>query len=303
LTALSCRIIPTVKPRIFIGSSLEAQKIANAIHSRLQRVAECTPWTAGAFGLSQTTMAELIRNLHDSDFGIFVFAPDDVATIRLDLLNIPRDNVVYEAGLFGGRLGPERCFIAVPQGTSVHVPTDLLGMTLGSYEDVRSDKNYQSAVNSFCSEVEIQIAKHGLFEGGDKLRELSVKFETLDYIGDPENKLKHKRNVAAEIKNFCVNNPTNKHRLLAEHRASYVPLFSAIISRPEEGDCELLLKTEYRYLPPHFAYYWLLDSVEAIMRKGCCGKQQLTEVSKWLSKLPTPKADIAARIASLAHSL
>jgi predicted nucleotide-binding protein len=95
LTALSCRIIPTVKPRIFIGSSLEAQKIANAIHSRLQRVAECTPWTAGAFGLSQTTMAELIRNLHDSDFGIFVFAPDDVATIRLDLLNIPRDNVVY----------------------------------------------------------------------------------------------------------------------------------------------------------------------------------------------------------------
>ena len=84
-----------MKPRIFIGSSREAQKIANAIHSRLQRVAECTVWTNGAFGLSQAMMAELMRNLRDSDFGIFVFAPYDVATIRHDLLNIPRDNVAY----------------------------------------------------------------------------------------------------------------------------------------------------------------------------------------------------------------
>ncbi len=292
-----------MKPRIFIGSSREAQKIANAIHSRLQRVAECTVWTNGAFGLSQATMAELMRNLRDSDFGIFVFAPDDDATIRFDLLKIARDNVVYEAGLFGGRLGPERCFIVVPQETSVRVPTDLLGMTLGTYEDVRSDGNYQSAVNSFCSDVETQIEKLDLFDGGDKLRELVVKFETLDYIGDPENKLKHKRNVAAEIKSFCASNPPNKHRLLAEHRASYVPLFSTIIARPEAGDCDLLPKIEYRYLPPQFAYYWLLDSVEAIMRKGCCSKQQLTELSKWLIKLPMPNAEIAARIASLTRSL
>jgi hypothetical protein len=292
-------IIPTVKPRIFIGSSTEALKIANAIHSRLRGVAECTVWTNGAFGLSQATMAELMRNLHDSDFGIFVFAPDDVATIRLALLNVPRDNVVYEAGLFGGRLGPERCFIVVPQQTRVHVPTDLLGMTLGSYEDVRSDGNYLSAVNSFCSDVETQIEKLGLFKGGDKLRELIVKFETLDYIGDPDNKLKHKRNVAAEIQSFCANNPTNKHRLLAEHRASYIPLFSAIMARPETGDGDLLLKIDYRYLPPHFAYYWLLNAIEAIIDKGCCSKPQLTAVREWLKSLPSPNADITTRIASL----
>ena len=47
-----------VKPRIFIGSSREAQKIANAIHSRLQRVAECTVWINGDIWLSQAMMAE-----------------------------------------------------------------------------------------------------------------------------------------------------------------------------------------------------------------------------------------------------
>jgi len=242
-------------------------------------------------------MAELMRNLRDSDFGIFVFAPDDVATIRGDLLRIPRDNVVYEAGLFGGHLGPERCFIAVPQEASVRVPTDLLGMTLGSYEDVRSDKNYQSAVNSFCSEVETQIARHGLFEGGDKLRELSVKFETLDWIGDENNRLAKKRIVAAEIKAFCKDHPINKHRLLAQHRANYIPLFSAIMARPEEGDCDLILQIEQRYLPSGFAYYWLLDAVDAIKDKRRCNTQQLLAVSEWLKKLPSPDGQIADRIA------
>jgi hypothetical protein len=287
-----------VKPRIFIGSSREAAKFAWAIHARLGWVAECTVWTDGAFGLSQTVLSELLRNLNDSDFGIFVFAPDDVANIRGDLLIVPRDNVVYEAGLFSGHLGPDRCFIVIPQTVSIKVPSDLLGMTLGSYEDARTDGNYEAAVGAFCSKVEEQINKLGLFEGqnSDKLRDLIVKFETLDYIGDEANRLKHKRNVAAEIKNFCASNPTNKHRLLAQHRASYVPLFSAIICRPEKGDCDLVLQVDYRYLPPQFTYYWLIDALEAIKAKRCCSGKQLTDVSEWLKRLPDPDVKIIDRI-------
>jgi hypothetical protein len=289
-----------VKPRIFIGSSHEALKVANAIHARLQRVAECTVWPNGAFGLSQTIHAELIRNLNDSDFGIFVFAPDDVANSHDNhLMNVPRDNVVYEAGLFSGRLGPNRCFIVVPQDTAVHVPTDLLGMTRGAYEDVRSDKNYQSAVNSFGSAVETQIAAQGLFEGRDQLRELCVKFETLDYVGDENNRIRHKQNVAKEIKSYVCANSPNKHRLLAQHRASYVPFFGAIICRPEEGDCDLILRVQRSYLPPQFAYYWLLDAVEAIKAKGCCKAKQVADMITWVKQLPDPNPTIATRIAKL----
>jgi predicted nucleotide-binding protein len=120
-----------VKPRIFIGSSASAKGYASAIHVGLAGVAACTVWTDGAFALSTSTMAALLKNLRDSDFGIFVFAPDDTATIKGELLNVPRDNVVYEAGLFSGYLCPERCFIVAPQTVKVHVPSDLLGMTLG----------------------------------------------------------------------------------------------------------------------------------------------------------------------------
>jgi predicted nucleotide-binding protein len=147
-----------MKPRIFIGSSASARGYASAIHARLAEVAECTVWTDGAFALSSSTMDGLLRNLRNSDFGIFVFAPDDTAKIKGQLLNVPRDNVVYEAGLFSGYLRPERCFIVVPETVEVHVPTDLLGMTLGFYEDNRTDGNDEAAVATFCLRVKKQIS-------------------------------------------------------------------------------------------------------------------------------------------------
>ena len=116
-----------MNPKIFIGSSSEALQFARAIHAELQDVAECTVWKDGAFGLSAQTVESLVKNLRESDFGIFVFSADDIVTIRGDLLKVPRDNVIFEAGLFSGYLGPERCFIVVPQNSSIHLPSDLLG--------------------------------------------------------------------------------------------------------------------------------------------------------------------------------
>jgi hypothetical protein len=79
-------------------------------------------------------------------------------------------------------------------------------MTLGYYEDNRSDGNYEAAVNSFCFRVEKQILIQGLFDGDatDRLRELTVKFETLEWIGDEKNRLDKRMKVAAEIKNYCA---------------------------------------------------------------------------------------------------
>ena len=45
----------------------------------------------------------------------------------------PRDNVVFEAGLFGGALGMRRTFILHAKGAKL--PTDLLGMTAVRYPD------------------------------------------------------------------------------------------------------------------------------------------------------------------------
>jgi CRP/FNR family transcriptional regulator, cyclic AMP receptor protein len=41
----------------------------------------------------------------------------------------PRDNVIFELGLFMGALSRERTLVLVPKGMDFKVPSDLLGMT------------------------------------------------------------------------------------------------------------------------------------------------------------------------------
>ena len=251
-------------------------------------------WTEGAFGLATSTIAGLKKNLRDSDFGIFVFAPDDVADIKGRMLKVPRDNVVYEAGLFSGYLCPERCFIVVPETVQVHLPTDLRGITVGFYEDIRSDDNHIAAVGTFCADVKREIASQGLFDGLsiEALRELNTKFECCDWITDEATRVQKKKEVASEIDRFCRDHPVNKHRLLARHRSGhYMALLSAVRNRPERGDCALLVQMRTDKLPPGFAYYRILDAAESIKAPRRLCTNEIAALSEWLKKLPqTPTA-------------
>jgi predicted nucleotide-binding protein len=103
-----------MRPRLFVGSSREALDIANAIHENLVNDAEVTVWNQGISELSQTTLESLLEKLDDMDFGVFVFAPDDVVQIRGEQGQATRDNVVFELGLFVGRRGKERSFFILP---------------------------------------------------------------------------------------------------------------------------------------------------------------------------------------------
>lgn len=125
------------KPRIFLGSSGKQAKLLGALTRGLEDVARVEPWTT-TFNPGTTTLGRLIELTREVDFAAFVFAQDDwtsaslPAAPELDSAQAsPRDNVVFEAGLFGGVLGMRRTFILHAQGSKL--PTDLLGLTCVRY--------------------------------------------------------------------------------------------------------------------------------------------------------------------------
>lgn len=154
-----------MKPKVFIGSSREGVKIADAIHSNLTYEAECTVWKDGVFQLSSNTLSALIEALRNSDFGVFVFSPDDVTVMRSSSSETVRDNVLFELGLFIGRLGQERCFFLIPDAaTDLRLPSDLAGVTPGRYESDRSDGNWTAALNPACMQIKMQIGRLKSFQ-------------------------------------------------------------------------------------------------------------------------------------------
>lgn len=151
------------KPRVFIGSSSEDLAVANAIQARLDYVAEPIVWDQNIFHLSQYSLESLVRELDRSDFAIFVFAPNDIAKLRGRTQRIARDNVVFELGLFIGRLGRHRSFFVMPrQEPNFHLPTDLLGLTPATYNANRSDESMDAAVAPACRQIVAQMNELGL---------------------------------------------------------------------------------------------------------------------------------------------
>jgi len=126
------------KPRIFLGSSGKQEKLLQALTRGLEDVAHVEPWTT-SFNPGTTTLERLLEIAHQVDFAAFVFARDDwTASIPASHStkagqDSPRDNVVFEAGLFGGTLGMRRTFILHATGSKL--PSDLLGLTCVRYDD------------------------------------------------------------------------------------------------------------------------------------------------------------------------
>lgn len=156
------RKLATIRPALFVGSSTENLDVAYAVQENLERVAEVTVWTQGIFKLSDTSVESLLAALPHFDFAVLVFAPDDITRLRDKDVTTPRDNVVFELGLFISRLGKQRTFILLPRGgDNLHVPTDLVGLTPATYDAHRQDRNLQAALGPACNKLAKVISDLG----------------------------------------------------------------------------------------------------------------------------------------------
>jgi predicted nucleotide-binding protein len=129
------------KPVIFIGSSSRSAETAGALRSQLQTLLgkkkiEVKCWNdPNMFTPGSTTIQGLIEWLQDSHMGVFIFNDDDFLLNGDSKTSVTRDNVIFEYGLFAGKLGPKRAFIVKPSGLpDFKMPSDLLGITYLSFD-------------------------------------------------------------------------------------------------------------------------------------------------------------------------
>lgn len=146
---------PNGMPVLFLGCSAESLDIAREIQAGLMHDnIDVIVWTDGVFGASTVTIDALLQSAQRADFAAFVFSPDDKVVSRHKQDDAPRDNTVFELGLFMGRLDRSRTFIIKDARDDVKIPTDLLGITPISYVH---KSEWKSTLGPVCQELRTAI--------------------------------------------------------------------------------------------------------------------------------------------------
>jgi hypothetical protein len=154
--------MPDQLPSVFIGSSIEGLNVAREVELQLQADALTTIWKDGVFGLGSGTLESLMNALDQFDFAVIVLSPDDLVESRKASFASPRDNVIFELGLFMGRLGRSRTFIVHENDANLKMPSDLAGITVSPY---RKRDNLSAALSPTSTPIIKAIRSLGFLEG------------------------------------------------------------------------------------------------------------------------------------------
>lgn len=153
------------KIRVFIISSAEALPIARIIQNSFEHDPfKVILWTDGVFRATSYALEALESAVDDSDFAIAVAHSDDLTLFRGQDWPSPRDNVVFELGLFMGRLGRKRAILMEPREEKVKLPSDLSGITTIPYS-YEPGKDAASSMAPACNHLRDHINEWGPFNG------------------------------------------------------------------------------------------------------------------------------------------
>lgn len=152
---------PNEAPKLFIISSSEAIAIAEAVRDGLVRDVFSTVWKEGVFFAGGYTLEALEAQVEQSDFAVAVAEPDDIVRSRGSTQRTMRDNVLFELGLFMGKLTRLRSILVHPRVKDLKLPSDLQGLTLVPYE--HGDATTIAArIEPVCEQIRNMIKLRGV---------------------------------------------------------------------------------------------------------------------------------------------
>src|ERR1035441_1261189 len=106
------------KIKVFVGSSVGGLFHARAVKQNLDYDAWVRLWNQGIFHTGSYPLDDLIAALDDADFGAFIFLPEDILILNRQNETVEtkavRDNVLFELGMFAGRLGSSSSTFPTP---------------------------------------------------------------------------------------------------------------------------------------------------------------------------------------------
>lgn len=149
------------KIHVFIISSVESLNVARTIQNAFAHDPFVTTvWTDGVFKVTNYTLQSLEEVLSKSDFAIAIAHSDDSAKFRGVEWPTPRDNVIFELGLFMGHLGRHRAILMEPRDEGIKLPSDLAGITTIPYR-YEKGSDIAAIMGPACNALREHILHHG----------------------------------------------------------------------------------------------------------------------------------------------
>ena len=144
--------LPNAAPKLFIMSSSEAKKVAYGLRAGLEHDVFSTVWDEGVFFAGGYPLEALEKQVKESDFAVAIAEPDDISESRGVRAPTVRDNVLFELGLFMGKLTRYRTILVHPKVKDLKLPSDLQGLTLIPYE-VGDEATIPGRIAPVCDKV------------------------------------------------------------------------------------------------------------------------------------------------------
>jgi len=152
---------PHNEPIVFVASTSERLDIPEQIQLGLRHQPFVVRlWKDGIFTASSSTIESLLAAVDESDFAVICLTADDSIISRGVESPAPRDNLLFELGLFMGGIGVKRTFIVRPRGVDIKIPTDILGLTAIDYAE-GDPTTLESRIAPVCTQLHRLISTIG----------------------------------------------------------------------------------------------------------------------------------------------
>jgi predicted nucleotide-binding protein len=127
-------VATVARPEIFFASSSESLQLLQILALQITADDWAFPriWNFDTHSLGTSFLTALLEV--KSDFAVILHTPDDKTESRGKVFSSPRDNLVFELGLFIGKLGPSKTVLIAPKDPSFKLLTDYSGITHVQYD-------------------------------------------------------------------------------------------------------------------------------------------------------------------------